>query len=284
MTEGFSVLQQLNLIHEYCFQVTDKLSYHLERIEAGYSSFKNLSCFSNLFVTVFMFIMFYIKNFVGRLVGYQNKHVFYDSYIEGKEYNLLMTTITFIAFNLTYVNIASPTAIALKTNKEQENTFDLDISRRRSILVSKNWGNYFTKIFIDGVNSFKYFYFFMRFNDLHQLIFSNTEEELLQFSLESISLLIACISYFTIDFYLLNSTSTTAKLITYICYPVLRKEIRTALKKRVKLYLIIFMIYFMLFYKKIYLFLNITEELNEKISELTLLFSTFILFRLEPKF
>lgn len=280
MTDGFTILQHLDLIHGICFQVTDKLSYQFERLETGYSSFKNLSNFSNFFVTVFMFFMFFFKAFIARLVKYQNKDIINDSYIEGKEYNLLITVITFLAFNFTYVNIAKTPSNAVAVKSEEQTS----VCYRKSINESKNIGNYFTKLFIDSVNSFKFFYFFMRYKDLHSNMFFYTEEGVMEMSFEGFNFLMACLSYFLVDFYLCNTTSTTAKLLSYLFYPDERKDIRTAVKRRLKIFLVVFLAYYLLFYRKILLNLNLNDLMSEKLTELSFLFTSFALFRLESKF
>ena len=323
-------LSILKNMHYSIFLINEKLAYHLERIETGYSSFKNLPKFSNFFITIFMFFMFFFKAFITRLVKYQNKDIFKDSYIEGREYNILLTIITFIAFNFTYNslefdnynipklyeddkynskaimnansayfnksistnNIKSDLNMNFKNmpkhsessknytlnsinnnyklvnvkstdNNNNSNNNIFIYKRTTSILITNNTGNYYTKMLIDLINTYKYFFFFIRFELLHYDAFEFVESEVKQLNIIA---LFPLISYFLVDFVLCNTTSTCSKIFTYIINSKVRKELRASIKKRFKIFFIVFCCYYVLFYKEFFKYIvsNTLEYLKRK--------------------
>lgn len=227
----FTINSIIISIHSIITMMNPKLSFHFEKIESVSSCFKNLSVFSNLFISAFVFSTFFLKNFLYRISGYDSKDI-YSSYLEGKEYNILFTIIILAVFNLNF-----PT----------RNSRGKD-----SIYKSAAIGPQTYKLMLELAKSFQYYFFFDKFYELHTDLLRNTERNILNYPLSSINTLV---SYFIMDYYFCNFSSTTASLINILVDPISRSSNLNMLKQKSFVFTFVFITFYFVRFRQIHLHL-----------------------------
>lgn len=216
-------------VHSMVSMMNPKLSFHFEKIESVSSCFKNLSVFSNLFISAFTISTFFFKNFLYRIAGYENKDI-YSSYLEDKEYNIFFTALILIAFNLSF-----PT----KKSRGQD-----------SIYKSSTIGAELFKLMHDLIKSFKFTFFFEKFYELHSNLLKHTEQGLCIHPFSSINTLMC---YFIIDFYFCNFSSTTASIINILFVSKSRNSNWNLIKQKSIVFTFIFTTFYFIRFRQLHL-------------------------------
>ena len=254
-----SIILSIEKIYEICFIIDDKLSYHLERLESGYSGVKNLDPFSKLGFSIYMIFLFFFKLFLYRFTNYINKNIT-DSYIEEKEYNFFITIIVIISFNLSSISLFKQRSVKL---------FD----RRKRI------GLWFFKLLIDIINTYKIYYFFQKFTSLHFELFKETEGNLHSNIFERIYSLILM---FITDFLLVNTTSTFSRILSFCLTKENRSKIKTDIQRKIKVFFYRFALFYLLIFKRFLDNFQVFEKRSiNNSSELIFLLFNFVLCRIE---
>ncbi len=250
----------LDSVHSIILKVDDKLSYNLERIESTYSLVKNLKYFSRIWISFIFLILFFLKAFLYRITSYIDKDI-YESYIDDKEYNLIITIITLLSINICSVKYFQYQNTKTITSKME------------------NLGFWLFKLFIDIVNTYKFFYFFVKFEALHNEIYRAAENN---FKEEKIGTMLMLTSYFLTDFLLANTTSSFSRCLIYIFCSDERRKIRFELKRKAFIFSIRFCLFYLLFYKKFTENFQVFETRTfDKSNELMFFTSNFLLCRAE---
>lgn len=256
------IIFSLEKTYEATSLVNEKLSFNLEKIESGYSSYKNMSTYNSLLVSVYLIFLFFIKTFLLRLSCFTSKEIT-DSYIEDKEYSIMITSIMIISFFFCSSNMLKAT----EASKEK-------ITRRKQI------GLWLFKLLIDIINSYKFIYFFYKFQALHKEIYSSLEDNFLHNEkLKSISLLIY---YLSIDFLLSNTSSSFARFFSFIFNKERRTKIKADLERKLFFFIIRFVMFYLIYYKDFLLNFQVFEVREfKKSNELCFFIINLLLCRLE---
>jgi hypothetical protein len=254
-----SIILSIEKIYEICFIIDDKLSYHLEKLESGYSGVKNLNPFSKLGFSFHMLFLFFFKLFLYRITYYINKNVT-DSYVEEKEYNLFITIIAIISFNLTNISIFRQNSIKL-------------LNQRKRI------GIWIFKLLIDIINTYKIYYFFTKFSFLHFELFTNIENNDKYNIIEKITKILF---YFMTDFLLVNTTSTSSRLISFCLIKESRSKIIRDFQRKFFIFSLRFFMFYLILFKKFLDNFQVFElrQINNS-SNLAFLLCNFVFSRIE---
>ena len=251
----------LEKFYELCFTVDDKLASHLEKIESGCSSMKNINPFSKIFLNLYILFLFFFKTYLLRLFNYVHKDI-YDSYIQDKEYSLLITLTLMLSFN-----VCSST-IFRTPNKKNLSWFE-------------RTGLSFFKFLLDIINSYKFFFFFHRFRRIHFDFFSQSEVNL---HLQTLQTILSLLWFFLVDFFLANSSSTFARAVSYFYTDDLdnKSKIRDALLRKMYIFSFRLGMFYLIIYKRFSENFQIFEGKSfEKGDIFMFLVSNFVLSRIE---
>lgn len=256
------LMLQMNLktLHRIVFQMDSRLSFHFEKIESTNSCFKSLSLYNNLFISVFVVFTFFLKTFLYRLTGYDSKDLITDSYFNGKEYNILISLVILLTFNLTF------------PSKESRN--------HNSIFHRWSMGGHIFKLTMEVFKTYEYLYFFEKFKDLHFDLLAHIEADISLYPMKSLNTIL---SYLIMDFYFCNFSSTTAHAINMVFLKCERENNWNSIKSRSKLFALVFLFYYFIYFKRVPYTICRTYgfELFEGADQLFFYMIIFILFQLE---
>lgn len=252
----------LERFYQLCFTLDDKLCFHFEKLESELSTAKNINPFSNLILNIYIIFLFFFKTYLLRVTQYVNREI-NDSYIEDKEYSLLITICLLISYN-----ICSSTILKATHKNMKKMTFNEKI------------GIKIFKFLIDIINSYKFFYFFLRFNKLHYDHFHFCE---MNFYLHTTRCLYLIIINLFFDFILVNTSSTFSKIFSLPFYDNLhRKKMISEIFRKFYYFSLRYFLYYIIVFKNITQYFQIFEGRTiHKSDKFIYLISNFILSRIE---